>query len=68
MLLTTEFLNGIILFKCIFELIILMKREKLFGAVVFTRLNGNIKYVIVQFLGEFYIFPKCCAEPKETEQ
>ena len=45
-----------------------MKHEKSCGAVVFTRLGGEIKYVLAQALGGHYGFPKGHMEPGETEE
>ena len=45
-----------------------MKYEKSCGAVVFTRVDGEIKYVLAQALGGHYGFPKGHVEPGETEE
>lgn len=45
-----------------------MKREKSCGAVVFTRVDGEIKYVLAQAIGGHYGFPKGHMEPGETEK
>lgn len=45
-----------------------MKHEKSCGAVVFTRVNGEIKYVLAQHLGGHYGFPKGHMEGTETEE
>lgn len=45
-----------------------MNREKSCGAVVFTRRNGEILYVLAQMLGGHYGFPKGHMEPGETEE
>lgn len=42
--------------------------EKSCGAVVFTRVNGEIKYVLVQSKERIYGFPKGHMEGTETEQ
>lgn len=42
--------------------------EKSCGAVLFTRKNGEIKYVIIRSLGGDYGFPKGHVEPGETER
>ena len=42
--------------------------EKSCGAVVFTRLNGEIKYVIIQSLAGYYGFPKGHMEAGESEK
>jgi len=41
--------------------------EKSCGAVVFTRINGEIRYVLAQNLEGYYGFPKGHMEPGETE-
>lgn len=38
------------------------------GAVVFTRIDGEIKYVIIKSTEGFYGFPKGHVEPGETEE
>ena len=45
-----------------------MNYEKSCGAVVFTRKEGIIKYVLVQQLRGFYGFPKGQVEKIETEK
>ena len=45
-----------------------MQYEKSCGAVVFTRLNGEIRYVLAQNLEGYYGFPKGHAEAGETEE
>ena len=45
-----------------------MKYEKSCGAVVFTRINNEIKYLIVRSLTGIYGFPKGHVEPGETEE
>ena len=45
-----------------------MRYEKSCGAVVFTRINGEIKYVLVQQGEGFFGFPKGHMEPGETEK
>lgn len=45
-----------------------MKIEKSCGAVVFTRVDGEIRYVLAQSIEGFYGFPKGHVEPGETEQ
>ena len=44
-----------------------MQYEKSCGAVVFTRTNGQIRYVLAQNLEGYYGFPKGHMEPGETE-
>lgn len=44
-----------------------MTCEKSCGAVVFTRINGEIKYVLVKSLAGIYGFPKGHMEENETE-
>ena len=44
-----------------------MKHEKSCGAVVFTCIDGEIKYVLAQSLGGHFGFPKGHVEPGETE-
>jgi len=44
-----------------------VKYEKSCGAVLFTRLNGEIRYVLAQNLEGIYGFPKGHVEPGETE-
>ena len=44
-----------------------MQIEKSCGAVVFTRLNGDIRYVLAQNLEGYYGFPKGHMEAGETE-
>ena len=45
-----------------------MKTEKSCGAVVFTRENGEIRYVIIREREGFYSFPKGHIEDGETEE
>lgn len=45
-----------------------MKTEKSCGAVVFTRENGRIEYLIIQNLKGIYGFPKGHTEAGETEE
>lgn len=45
-----------------------MTYEKSCGAVVFTRIDGRINYVLAQGLGGHYGFPKGHMEPGETEE
>lgn len=44
-----------------------MTWEKSCGAVVFTRVNGQVKYLLVANLEGIYGFPKGHVEPGETE-
>lgn len=44
-----------------------MQVEKSCGAVVFTRINGEIRYVLAQNLEGYYGFPKGHMEAGETE-
>ena len=44
-----------------------MTTEKSCGAVVFTRNNGRILYLLIRNLEGFYGFPKGHTEPGETE-
>ena len=44
-----------------------MQYEKSCGAVVFTRVDGEIRYVLAQNLEGYYGFPKGHMEPGETE-
>lgn len=44
-----------------------MRYEKSCGAVVFTRVNGEIRYVLAQNLEGYYGFPKGHMEAGETE-
>ena len=44
-----------------------MQYEKSCGAVVFTRVNGGIRYVLAQNLEGYYGFPKGHVENGETE-
>lgn len=44
-----------------------MQVEKSCGAVVFTRVNGEIRYVLAQNLEGYYGFPKGHMESGETE-
>ena len=45
-----------------------MKHEKSCGAIVFTRINNQIKYVIIESLTGIYGFPKGHVENSETEK
>lgn len=45
-----------------------MRREKSCGAVVFTRLHGEIRYLLAQSRAGIYGFPKGHVEENETEQ
>ena len=45
-----------------------MTHEISCGAVVFTRVHGEIKYVLARALGGHYGFPKGHVEPGETEE
>jgi len=45
-----------------------MTYEKSCGAVVFTRVDGEIKYVLAQAIGGHYGFPKGHVELGETEE
>lgn len=45
-----------------------MKYEKSCGAVVFTRINGEIKYLLIRNLTGIYGFPKGHIEQGETEE
>ena len=45
-----------------------MQYEKSCGAVVFTRIGGEIKYVLAQSLEGLFGFPKGNMEPGETEE
>lgn len=42
--------------------------EKSCGAVVFTRINSKIKYLLIKNLSGIYGFPKGHVEDKETEE
>lgn len=42
--------------------------EKSCGAVVFTRVNGKIQYLIIKSIRGIYGFPKGHVEPLETEE
>ncbi|NLM19967.1 MAG: NUDIX domain-containing protein [Clostridiaceae bacterium] len=44
-----------------------IKYEKSCGAIVFTRINDEIKYLLVKQQAGFYSFPKGHAENNETE-
>lgn len=46
----------------------MMKKEFSCGAVVYTKVNGAIRYVIIQSRGGGYGFPKGHMEEGETEQ
>ncbi len=45
-----------------------MKHEKSCGVIVFTRKNGEIKYVVIESINGFYGFPKGHVENSETEK
>lgn len=45
-----------------------MTHEKSCGTVVFTRIDGEIKYVLAQSVGGHFGFPKGHVEPGETEE
>ena len=45
-----------------------MKQEKSCGVVVFTRTDGELKYVLAHHLGGHYGFPKGHVEAGETEE
>ena len=45
-----------------------MKHEKSCGVIVFTRKNGEIKYVVIKSINGFYGFPKGHVENSETEK
>lgn len=45
-----------------------MTVERSCGAVVFTQVDGHLRYVIVQSKEGFYGFPKGHMEPGETEE
>lgn len=45
-----------------------MEKEKSCGAVVFTRENGDIRYLLIQNLTGTYGFPKGHVEGNETEE
>ncbi len=45
-----------------------MKYEKSCGAVIHTKINGELKYVLVQSLEGFWGFPKGHMERGETEE
>jgi len=45
-----------------------MNIERSCGAVVFTRLNGDIRYVVIQSKEGYYGFPKGHMEGDETER
>ncbi len=44
-----------------------MKQEKSCGAVVFTKVNGKIEYLLIEGLGGIFGFPKGHVERGETE-
>ena len=44
-----------------------MKHEKSCGAVVFTKIDGEIKYLLISNIGGVYGFPKGHVECDETE-
>ena len=45
-----------------------MRKEVSCGAVIFTRVNGELKYVIIRSLEGVYGFPKGHMEGSETER
>lgn len=45
-----------------------MKHEKSCGVIVFTRKNGEIKYVVIESINGFFGFPKGHVENGETEK
>ena len=45
-----------------------MKHEKSCGAVVFTRENGTVRYVITESIRHFFGFPKGHVEAGESEE
>ena len=45
-----------------------MRYEKSCGAVVFTKIDGEIKYLIIKSLNGVYGFPKGHVEPGESEE
>ena len=45
-----------------------MKKEKSCGAVVFTRENGTVRYVIIESVRHFFGFPKGHVEADESEE
>ena len=45
-----------------------MSYEYSCGAVVFTREDGDIRYVVIQSIKGFYGFPKGHVEPGETDE
>ncbi len=45
-----------------------MKYEKSCGAIVFTKIEGEIKYAIIQQIEGFHSFPKGHMEEGETEE
>lgn len=45
-----------------------MKHEKSCGAVVFTRVNGEIRYALIEQHGRVFGFPKGHVEGNETEK
>lgn len=45
-----------------------MRQEKSCGAVVFTRIHGEIRYLLAQSRAGIYGFPKGHVEENETEQ
>lgn len=45
-----------------------MKHEKSCGVIVFTRKNGEIKYVVIESINGFFGFPKGHIENGETEK
>ena len=44
-----------------------MKREKSCGVVIYTRVNNEIKFLLIQSLAGIYGFPKGHVEGNETE-
>lgn len=45
-----------------------MKYEKSCGAVVYTKINGELKYVLVQSIEGLWRFPKGHMKSGETEE
>ena len=45
-----------------------MKNEKSCGVIVFTRKNGEIKYVVIESINGFFGFPKGHIKKGETEK
>ena len=54
--------------KLEFDEVIIMTYEKSCGAVVFTRSNGKIQYLLISNLEGIYGFPKGHVEAGETEE